>query len=229
MAVSLFYGAYIINAKNIFSERMGSFFSKPAALFSGLLKAGKLNKENQALRLENESFRARIQGLENSSDIFKQNGKYFYRRTDVYSTYPFNNRRYLTINAGSEDGIKPLMPVAVSEGVVVGQVIEVSSKYSLVRTIFDAGWELPVRIGAAGAGGLLIGGQPPKITLIGKDKEIQVGQPVVSSGINFPYGFRFGELAEVNEDTGNLFKQGELKLPYNFNELQAVLVVTNFP
>lgn len=143
----------------------------------------------------------------------------------VYSSFPMNHKHLLAINAGGVDGVRPGMPVTLEGNILVGQVIEVSENQSLVRTIFDKDWSLPVRIGSAEHDALLAGGQDPKLTLIDKDQEINVGDLVISAKKDIPYGLKVGEIAEVHDLVAHSFKEAGLLFPYNSKDLRKVVVL----
>lgn len=185
-----------------------------------------LKEENLTLRLENEKLKTQID-LQEKSNITWTKGLE-YKPATVFSTYPFNNQRLLGIALGSEDGIKKLMPVAASPDVLLGQVVEVFPKYSLVRTIFDSEFKIPVRISWSAVDALLEGGNQPQITLISKNTAVSSGDPVYSAGIQLPYGMRIGVLGMISEKQDSFFKKAELKLSYNMNELKKVFIVINY-
>lgn len=143
----------------------------------------------------------------------------------VYSSFPLNHKHLIAINAGATDGVRVGMPVTLEGNILVGQIIEVSDSQSLVRTIFDKDWSLPARIGTAQHDALLVGGQDPKLTLIDKDQQINVGDVVVSAKKDFPYGLKVGEVAEVRDLVAHSFKEASLLFPYNFKDLRKVVVL----
>ncbi|MEK7163031.1 MAG: rod shape-determining protein MreC, partial [Patescibacteria group bacterium] len=130
--------------------------------------------ENARLKQENEELRAQIQkfSIFNSKlEIPREN----FFAIKVFSTYPFNIKNQISINAGEKQGIKISAPVILGKDILVGQVIEVFENYSVVKTIFDPNWQLPVRIGKDEINGLFQGGGEPKINLIDKEKPVQAG------------------------------------------------------
>lgn len=183
-----------------------------------------LYKENLSLRQENQNLKAQIQRGQIIDDKNQsQNNKYLSAK--IFSTYPFNTKNILIINAGSGQGIKDSMSVIVGENILIGQIIEVYENYSRVRTIFDPLWQIPVRIGEKEIDGLLQGGPSPKVALIEKNKSIQAEDFVYSASENFPYGLKIGEVGEIKESaSGGVFKEAILKMPFNINELKEVSV-----
>ncbi len=144
---------------------------------------------------------------------------------EVYSSYPFNYKHLLAVNAGSADGVAAGMPVTLEGNILIGQIIEVSESQSLVRTIFDKDWSLPVRIGPTERDALMVGGQNPKLTLIDKKAEINAGDAVVSAKKDLPYGLKLGEIAVVRELASSSFKEADLVFPYNPKDLRKVAIL----
>lgn len=142
----------------------------------------------------------------------------------IYSTYPFNHRNLLTINAGSEDGVSVGMPVTADGNFLLGQITEVSEKTSVARTIFDQDFSLSVRLGNNKTDALLAGGQTPKLTLLEKSAEIQEGDPVYSSGTGVPYGLKIGLVGTIKNLLASSFKEADLQLPYQINNLREVAI-----
>lgn len=186
--------------------------------------------ENLRLKQENEELRAQAQKLEIGKDppgsCLRQQWKLEipqenFLAVKVFSTYPFNIKNQIIVNAGEKQGIKKLS-AAVLENILVGQVIEVFENYSVVKTIFDSNFQLPVRIGKDEINALFQGGAEPKAVLIDKEKPIQAGDVVYSASSEFPYGLKIGEISEIKETSAGVFKEAVLKMPFNVNELREV-------
>ncbi len=221
-----FGGIYLISAKGDFFIGLKKAFSAPAGFAANFWRAGKLAEENYNLKTENESLKQRLETQPQGKSLWS--GGLEYKPAVVYSTYPFNNKRFLGIDLGSEDGIVELMPVAVSPGVLLGRVTQVFPKYSLVQTVFEQGFKIPVRISWSAENALLEGGNAPVITLIKKGFPAATGDAVYSAGIEFPYWMRIGELGQITETDDEYFKKAELKPAYNLNEVKKVYVITNY-
>lgn len=179
------------------------------------------NLELEDLRLENVALRAQVLELTNNIAPFKSDtigGK-------IFSSYPFNNKNLLSINIGSERGIREGMPATVSGQILVGQVIQVFKNYSLIRTIFSPNWEIPVRIGNKKVPALLVGGPELKLTMIVNDKPIFDGQTIFAAKQDLPYGLKIGEVVNVQNDIATgVFKEARVKLDYDLNDLSEILI-----
>lgn len=219
-------GDSFIYWKNSLSNGINkAFFS--LKLVGNFLRVDELETENQELRTQNEALKTELlkTGAKNQSGWL---GAYRYQVVQVYSTYPFNFRHLLTVDRGADSDFKVNMPVLVKGGLLLGQIHQVSPKYSVVKTIFDPNWEMPVKIGAGGVDGLLTGGPNPSISLIDKKRNLQIGDSVYSSGAGFPYGIAVGSIGKLFSSEGELFKKAELALPYQRDSLSELLVILNY-
>ncbi len=154
-----------------------------------------------------------------------QQGKRSVLMAQVYSTFPFNHKHLLAINAGADQGVVVGMPVTAEGNLLLGQIVEVSERQALAQTIFDNNWTLPVRVGPTLRDALLVGGQNPRLTLIDKNDVVQKGDIVISAKKEFPYGMSVGEVGEVNNLVARSFQEAELVLPYTMRDLREVAVI----
>lgn len=145
-------------------------------------------------------------------------------KVKIFSTYPFNHKAEITINAGADNGVKANTIITVDGRFLLGKVTKIFSNYSVAQTIFDAGWKMPVRIGKTSIDALLIGGLEPKLTMIALNKSISTGESIYSAGAGFPYGLEIGKVKDVIEEATGVFKETTVELPYNFNELREVVI-----
>ncbi|MEE8131543.1 MAG: rod shape-determining protein MreC, partial [Candidatus Paceibacterota bacterium] len=187
---------------------------------------GDIYQENLLLKQKVEDLEAQIQRNQELG-IMNQELDNKYLLAKVFSTYPFNVNNTLTLNVGKKHGVKEGVVVTVGKNILLGQIIEVFENKSIVRTVFDPQWQLPVRISQDEIDALLTAGIEPKITLFEKDMPIQVGDAVYSAGSDFPYGLKIGEIIKVKQTNSNLFKEARLKMPYNINDLREVYIVIN--
>ncbi len=193
-------------------------------LTSFFVKKERFADENLRLKRENENLKAQIQGYSISNlQSLASNSQFISAK--VFSTYPFNIKNQITINVGENQGVKKNMTVIFGENILIGQITEVFKDYSVVRTIFDPNWQVPIRIGKEEINGLFKGGNEPQVILIEKEKQIQIGDIVYMASQEFPYGLKIGEIAEIKETAAGVFKEAILKIPFNVSELREVNIV----
>jgi len=192
--------------------------------FLASLSGKNFNEELNSLKTENEILKAQIQKYQvfysekSSSSITSTARNLISAR--VFSNYPFNIKNILTVGAGSSAGVKNAAAATLSDNIFIGQVTEVFENYASVRTVFDPDWQLAVKIGADKINGLFKGGNEPKITLI--EKPAKIGDPVFTAGPGVPLDLKIGEISEIRESSGGVFKEAIIKVPYNINQLEEI-------
>lgn len=182
--------------------------------FGGLVVNGDLKEKINELETENEALRAQI-----SEATFG-----FTNDVKVYSSYPFNSRKNISISHGKDRGFQKGNAVTVKNKMLVGQIIEVLDSSSIVKTIYDPEWKIAVRIGEKETDGLLQGGLYPQIDLIKNGADIKEGDLVFSANPDLPYGLEIGKIKSLRETVGAPFLKAEVELKINLNELRNVSV-----
>ena len=223
LALLFFVSQVLFAPKAYLVSRIGQAFQAPVVFFRSLSTRTTLMADVTSLLLENQSLRAQLMQAEQAPSLIEQERKR-YIRVPLYSSYPFNMNNELLIAAGTESGILEGAAVFASPGVFLGQVISVTSGKAVVRTIFDPGWELPVKIGEGKVDALLIGGQEPRLTLVSKRKPLIGGEPVYLASREFAYGLALGTVAELRQSKESLFLEGRLITPYALADLPELYI-----
>ena len=217
--------ALFIGDRNVsLGMRLARLLRAPADVVRGVYAYKEISDDFSRVLLQKADVEAQLFALtkEAASGI---SGKHRYIRAPVFSTYPFNNRDVVVISAGNRDGVRSGMPVTVENALLFGQVENADSTHARVRTIFDAGWKIPVKIGTSGVDGLFIGGRQPRITLIAKTAALEQGQTVYVAGIGFPYGFTVGTIAQAMSDAGSAFQEATVAFPYVPSDVAEVSIL----
>jgi cell shape-determining protein MreC len=196
---------------------VSTWISAPFSLARSIITGS--GSERAQLEQENEKLRAQLAFIQ--GQVKQVSNKY---RAQIYSTYPFSNHDTVYVNAGSAQGIQKNMAVTVGETFLFGQVVEVFKEKSIVRSIFDPGWQLPVKIGIVRADALLIGNRVPKLTLIVNDEGVEEGDEVIIAQKDFPFGLHIGSIANIRESNDVLVKEAEVNVPYSPAEVQEVFI-----
>lgn len=147
-------------------------------------------------------------------------------RADVYASYPFNNQNVMLIAAGSDEGVRVMMPATIGGAVLVGQVVQVFKHSSVVRTIVSPDWQIPVRVGSHKAPGLLMGGPTVRVSMIPATLTIAVGDAIIVASKDMPYGVRVGTVSRVAATTvGGVFQEAVVKLGYDLYTLTELTIM----
>ena len=104
-------------------------------LFGAVRDLNELRTRNAELETENQDLLteiARLKGLEGENGVLRQllnftqeNPTYKYQTAAVIGRDPNPYLRYITINAGSREGLRPGMPAVTAGSTLIGRVSEV--------------------------------------------------------------------------------------------------------
>jgi rod shape-determining protein MreC len=137
----------------------------------------------------------------------------------------------ISIDLGSEHGIKPGMPVVTERG-LVGRIHKVGPISSVVLLITDPSSGVQALIQRNRLVGVVNGraGALPVLDFIPQDGEVSLGDLVITSGLGgtFPKNLVIGQVVEVHQRDYEMFQQATLRPTVNFDRLEFVLVITNF-
>jgi len=135
--------------------------------------------------------------------------------------------RTLTIDKGSQEGLRTDMAVIAPAG-VVGRIVVPSAHAAKVQLLIDRNAAAGALIERSRAQGVVVGGGDYRLQMqyVSEVADVVVGDHVVTSGIDgiFPKGFVIGEVESV-EKTGPLYKKIVVRPAVDFRSLEAVLVV----
>jgi rod shape-determining protein MreC len=182
-----------------------------------------LQADNQTLTAENDALHAQLATLQVVASQLPTSTPNTIRAM-VYSRYPMNFKNELLVNVGANAGVTTGSAV-IFQGMLIGQVQKVFVNESLVQTIFDNDFKLPVRIGVSGIDGLLQGGADPVVGSIANTAVIAPGDVVYSAAPGIPYAQPIAEVVATSTSADSLFQQATLGFPYNINNVETVLIV----
>lgn len=137
------------------------------------------------------------------------------------------------INRGSADGIKVDMNV-IAEGGLVGIVTSTGEHWASVRSIIDDSSNVSAMITSASQICMVTGdlqlmdeGKIRFIQLTAKDNIVQEGDKIVTSSVSnkFLKGILIGYVADIEDDSNNLTKNGTIIPAVDFENIQEVLVI----
>ncbi len=222
-ALLFFIGQLLFTPKAYLVSRLGAAFQAPVTFLRSVATRTSLMRDLGALSLENQSLRAQLHAAQNAPSLIKQNNKR-YIAAPLYSSYPLTISSKLLIGGGTAAGILDQATVLAAPGIFLGQIERSQEQKAVVRTIFDPGWELAVKIGENQVDALLIGGQEPRLTLISKRKPLNEGESVYLVSRDFPHGLTLGTVAELRQSKDSLFFEGRLLLPYAIADLNQVYI-----
>ncbi len=140
-------------------------------------------------------------------------------------------RRTLIVDAGRRQGVSLDCPV-VSAAALVGRVVDVSMRSSVVRRIDDPASVVPVVVMRTRDQGILRGALGAEIRLeidyVGRLSRLRAGDLVLTSGMGgvFPKGLVVGAVAQAANPPGAMFKRVRVRPAVDLNRLERVLILT---
>ena len=150
----------------------------------------------------------------------------------VISNSIAQTNNYITINRGSDDGVKPEMGVVDQNG-VVGIVNVVGRHSARVISLLNPHMRLSCKLrGSEYFGSMVWDGKSPQFAVLEelpKHLQYSVGDTIVTSGYSavFPEGIIVGTVDGRAHDDSESFVSLKVRLTTNFSQLSTVRVMTN--
>jgi len=132
-----------------------------------------------------------------------------------------------------KDGIAVGMPVITSKKILCGRVSETYDNFSRIMLVSDKASFFDAKVlgqdpdpdifgVVKGTGSLGL-----EITLISKDKNIKIGDQIVTSPLEgiFPKGLLVGEINSVNNKDAEPFQSAEIKPLFDAGDINMVFVI----
>jgi rod shape-determining protein MreC len=177
---------------------------------------------SSVLAAENEELKAELATLARVAAQLPSSSP-AYLPAMVYSRYPFNFKNEFLVDAGTHEGITAGKAVTF-QGILVGIVLKTFPDSALVRTVFDGNFKIPVRVGASGNDGLLVGGASPSVASMAKSAAVHAGDIVYAAAEGLPYGLPVAVVQSTSTSADNLFEEAALSFAYDVNNVQVVAI-----
>ena len=197
-----------------------------------------LRETNERLALENSRIKNILEKAYRSDEIF------FYKQVDADSKQQYymtsakiiNNsvnkkQNFLTLNKGTEQGVRPGMAVVSSEG-VVGVIYGASNKFSTVISLLNTNLSISAKIKKNEYfGSLAWDGNDYRHAILNEipyHVNIAKGDTIVTSGYSliFPEGILVGVIENYTTKGGN-FYEITVRLSTNFKRIIYINVISN--
>lgn len=190
-----------------------------------------LSQENAELRNKLETFRKITRDKRDTviDTTYKQ--EYFYQSAKVINNTVSKQYNYITLNKGSEQGIKADMAVITKKG-IVGIVEGVSENFATVLPVLNRNFKVSAKLKRSNfLGNLSWDGFSPEECLLNDIPHhvvLQKGDTVITTGYSsiFPEGIMIGTVKEFNMKDGNFYTI-KLKLSCDLRSLSYVMVVSD--
>lgn len=215
-------------------------------LYGSVYDYDQLKAENETLREQlaeaQAEARAGQEALEENERL-RQLLSFSQRHTDydlesakVVSYSASNWSALITISKGDESGIEVGDSVITESGSLVGQVIEVGSGWSTVRTIIDVDMNVGGYVSNSGATGMIVGDYTlmqeghVKLGYLAEGVSLFEGDTVLTSGKGgaFPSGLVIGSVAEVRSDAGGQETYGVIQPACDLANMVQVFIIKDY-
>ncbi len=203
------------------SVAMVFFAPQLAWRLKAALSSSSVEGENK-LVFENETLKAELAKLQDIKSQLPEK-PYSYIRGIVLSRYPMSFKNEFLVDVGMNGGVREGAAVTFG-GALIGKAQKIFNDTSLITTVFDGGFQTPVRVGNHAVNALLHGGLSPSIYLIPLNGEIKSGDIVYSSSPDFPYGLPIGSVKDIKISEDKLFREATLDFVYDLNGVGNVLI-----
>jgi rod shape-determining protein MreC len=148
---------------------------------------------------------------------------------EVIGRDPSSWFKSVTINRGDRDGVRKGMAVISPEG-VIGQILKVSPRYSVVLLITDYNSAVDGIVQRTRGKAIVEGRGENRCQLkyLLRSEEVVPGDLIVTSGLvgNFPKGLTVGEIRKVEKEGHGIFQYVELVPSVDLTKLEEVFVIT---
>jgi len=193
------------------------------------LEAEVARLQTQVIELQQQVTETQI--LSALVDFARASPENTYKAATVIGRDPSPFLRYVIINIGSNDGIRGGMPVVTDQG-LVGRVDAVTADAARVQLITDPASAVNVSLQNSKTEAMLVGSITSDLSLdmISQDVTVQPGDVVLTSGLGggYPPNLLVGQVISVRKLDYELFQQATVQPIVNYDQLQFVLVITNF-
>ncbi len=227
-----YHRASYLSSANVVTGTIYRLTSSVGRYF-GLASANEvLVKKNMALTVENDHLRELLAAIPDSlrPDTATVKSSLHYRCAHAVGVSTNKSRNMITLDEGSESGIRQDMAVVNAQG-VVGLVSAVSGNFALVLPVINTSSHLSVKVkGSNHRGQLIWDGASPRsalVTDIPEHATVEIGDTVVTSGASafFPEGITVGFVEALEPDRNGGFYNIGVQLAVDFNALYDVQVI----
>lgn len=239
--ILLQFAAFYLVVQNSNYNR-ATFFNSTNAMVGTLLETSSdiadfinLNDVNQQLVRENASLRRKYYSLKNqieSNHTIDTLGSFSFIKAKIINNSVFLLNNTLTINSGSNQGIKPGMGVIGNQG-IVGKVKRVSNNFATVVSMLD----VDVKVSAEIKNKINLCtvqwdgkfSDRAEVLYVPRHYKLAIGDTVLTSGYNavYPPGIAIGTISNLDLPEDATFYNIKINLINDFTSLSLVEVVIN--
>lgn len=218
-------------------------------IYGYIYEYDQLVAENNALRaelaelrqssLEAAEFREENERLRALLDFSQKHEDFVYESAKITAWSDSNWSSTFTISKGTDNADTPIEVgdcVVTEYGALVGQIIEVGSTWSTVRTVIDSSIDVGALVGEAGSVGMCVGDFALmqegclKLTYLSENAQLVEGEAVLTSGKGtyIPQNLIIGYIRSVLSEASGQTLYGVVEPACDLDRLTQVFVITDF-
>lgn len=228
---------------------MSAAFEWIEGIYGYIYEYDQLVAENTALRAELAELRSdALQAAEFKEEnvrlrellgFAEQHADFVYESAKITAWSSSNWSSSFTISKGEGNSANPIEAgdcVVTEYGALVGQIIEVGSSWSTVRTVIDSSIDVGALVGEAGSVGMCVGDFALmrqgllKLTYLSENAQLVEGEAVLTSGRGsyIPQGLIIGYIRSVLSEASGQTLYGVVEPACDLSRLTQVFVITDF-
>jgi rod shape-determining protein MreC len=223
-----------------FEKAISATFRPIANVLSDAGDINELQDENQRLRLENESLQNELASLRIQAERAAELEQALNVSRDVTDqtllaanvvhrdASPFTD--VVSIDRGTNDGVKTGMVVVSAQGTLMGTVTKALSDHAFVRLISDSKSRVAAEVLETRADGVVKGTANRTLVFDFAQADVKIGDVIVTSSLTgrFPAGIPIGKVTEVSGSPQDLFRTVGMEPLVRLGTARTVLVITSF-
>lgn len=230
-----YQGSVFFSSANVAAGKVYEFDAQAKSFFSLTKVNEQLTQRNLYLEEQVKELTERMVELTNDTNYTKRSqlemlNSYKLIPAKVITNSINQRDNLITLDKGSDDGVRVDMGVACGNG-VVGIVYMVSKKYCVVIPVLNSHSNISVSVDKRGYFGYLhwLGRRPDKayVNDIPLHAKVLPGDQVVTSGYSsiFPPGLQVGKVLYVFKSLDGLSLQLQVRLSTDFSTLRDVCII----
>ena len=215
-------------------------------IYGYMFRYDNLAKENEDLKVQLAEAQKKLRAAEESEsenkrlrqllDLREKHEDFVFESANIIDRPASNWSVTYTLSKGEESGIKVGNCVIDSQYNLVGQVMEVGSGWSTVRSVVDADIRVGALVGEGGNAAMIVGdfalmqkGQT-KLTYLTEETQVLEGDVLITSGKGgaFPKGLAIGTISSVQTEAGGQIEYAVVEPSSNLGALSEVFVIKDF-
>ena len=221
--------------KKVHSLAFGAF-ATTTSVISNVINTAKVEGENERLRRVNAELMLQVNKLREFAVVNEQLKRLLMMKDSL--DYPLisakvvsksltKSQSTITINIGSQDGVKPGMPVINDMG-LVGIVNSTSEDYSIARTLKNIDLKITVKDERSRVDGVMKwNGEDLVIINVPKTYDIEPGDRIISSELSsiVPVPIQVGVVLGLTKVEEGIFNEVKIKPYVDFVSVENIFVI----